>query len=273
MPKSLLRAKVQYLATADGGKATYYASEAGVDHAQAHDGQFRYCEVEIHNGRNNPNWNVDKEGFQLLADQSTSVTDFQNEEQVTSVFYKEVEEILLKHIKGATRVEIFDHTRRASTAALRQRLQCREPSAIVHNDYTGKSATKRLYDMLPEEAPSLSQKRFAIVNLWRSIAGTTVQSSPLAFCDSTSMNVHQELISVKRVAKNRIGELQMALYSPDHKWYYFPQLLTAKEVLIFKTFDSCADKNQFTIHTALDGVGDVSVPRQSIEIRAFVFFD
>jgi hypothetical protein len=268
-----VRAQVQYLATANDGTATYYASEAGADlQQQEHTGQFSFCDLHIHNGRSNKNdWSVDREGFQLI-EQSTSVDDFRDENQVTTVFYKEVKEALLKNIKGATRVEIFDHTRRASTAELRKKLHCREPSSIVHNDYTSKSATKRLFDMLPQEAENLSKKRFAIVNLWRSMAGT-IESAPLAFCDSTSIhNIERDLISVQRVAKNRIGELQMALFSPDHQWYYFPNL-TANEALIFKTFDSESSVNKFTLHTALDNVGDESVPRQSIEIRAFIFFD
>jgi len=83
--------------------------------------------------------------------------------------------------------------------------------------------------------------------------------------------VGNDIISVKRVAKDRIGEIQMSLYNSQHQWYYFP-LLTAEEVLIFKTFDSDSAVNQFTLHTALGAVGDSSVPRESIEIRAFVFF-
>ena len=269
-----LKAKVQYLASADDDNtATYYASQAGVAEAQAHEGQFQFCEVVVENGRRKGDgfWDVDRQGVKLVHHPST-VKDFQSESEVKDIFYEEVKVILLQHVKGAKRIEIFDHTRRASTAEIRTKMNCREPSAIIHNDYTEKSAKKRLGDMLPQEAEELSKKRFAIVNLWRSIAGT-VESSPLAFCDSTSIDIQKDLISVKRVAKDRIGELQMALSSPNHKWYYFPRM-TADEALIFKTFDSssCDNINKFTLHTALDGVGDVSVPRQSIEIRAFVFF-
>ena len=269
-----LTAKVQYLATAnDDNTATYYASQAGESQAQPHDGQFRYHEVRIENGRDKGNafWDLDRQGVKLV-DQTTEVRDFLSDAQVEVTFYPEVKKVLLEHVKGAARIEIFDSTRRASSVELRQSLNCREPSAIIHNDYTEKSATKRLYDMLPDEAHELSKHRFAIVNLWRSIAGT-VESSPLAFCDSTSIDVKKDLISVKRVAKDRIGELQMALHRPTHKWFYFP-LMTADEALIFKTFDSTNSEtiNKFTLHTALDGVGDAAKPRQSIEIRAFVFF-
>jgi hypothetical protein len=271
MPADSVKAQVQYLASADeGNTATYYASQAGVDQAKEHDGQFQLHAVEIQNGRKDGTRSVDIQGFQFLNHVS-SVTEYHNDTLVKEVFYEEVKDILLQNVPGAKRVEIFDHTRRASTADLRKDLNCREPSAIIHNDYTAKSANKRLNDMLPDEAQVLSKKRFAIVNLWRSIAGT-VQSVPMAFCDSTSIDIQQDLVSVKRLANDRIGELQMALHSPRHRWYYFP-LMTSEEAVIFKTFDSEASVNQFTLHTALDGVGDASVPRQSIEIRAFVFFE
>jgi len=269
--KDLVKSKIQFLESADeGGTATYHASQAGADETKEHDGQFQKCEVCIYNGRTRRHWDLDQQGF-CLTTHSTEVTDFQSDQQVQEILYAEAKKVLLQHIRGATRIEIFDHTRRASTAKLRKELKCRETAEIVHNDYTGKSATKRLYDMLPSEADILIKQRFAIVNLWRSTAGT-IQSCPLAFCDSTSLNRQRDLISVKRVAQDRIGELQMALYSPDHQWYYFPNM-TMDEALIFKTYDSSPKVNQFTLHTALQDIGDAKVPRQSIEIRAFVFFE
>ena len=62
--------------------------------------------------------------------------------------------------------------------------------------------------MLPDEADRLLAGHFAIINLWRSIAGV-VETMPLAFCDSTTVKA-DDLVSVERVAKDRVGELQMA---------------------------------------------------------------
>ena len=110
----VLKAQVKYLASADeGNTATYYASQAGVDQAQEHDGLFAFQEVAVQNGRERV-WSVDQEGFQLI-EHASSVKDYHNDTEVKDVFYEEVKAILLKHVPGAKRVEIFDHTRRAST--------------------------------------------------------------------------------------------------------------------------------------------------------------
>jgi len=115
-----LIAQVKYLASADeNNSAIYYASEAGVDQAKEHDGQFEWKEVNIQNGRRLHATDLDREGFQLIHHIS-NVQDYYNDDQIKEIFYKEVKGILLKHIAGAQRIEIFDHTRRASTSDLRK---------------------------------------------------------------------------------------------------------------------------------------------------------
>ena len=277
-----VRAKARYLvsttttpANGDDGntRAAYHASQAGDTKIRDHEREdLRVHEVEVRNARCcTQQWDLDIQGVKLVQNK-TAVKDFYADD-VQHLFYKEVKELLLQHIPGARRIEIFDHTFRASTAELRKQLVCREPSASVHNDYTANSARKRLLDVLPEEAKLLLSQggRFAIVNLWRSATGT-VESAPMTFCDSTTIDVEKDLIPIKRVAKDRVGEIQLAEYNPSHRWYYWPRL-KPDEALLFKTFDSSdSGVNKFTLHTALEEVGDLSVPRQSIEVRAFVFF-
>lgn len=265
------KCNVQYLK--EGEKANFYASEPGVEETDPLGAEFLSCEIEAQNARiagGHDDWDLDRQGFKLV-DHPTAVKDFHSDKEIEEILYKEVKELITKHVKGAKRVEVFDHTKRASAPDLRKTSQGREPSAQVHNDYTGKSATKRLHDMLPEEAEELSKQRFAIVNVWRSIAGT-IQTSPLAFIDSTTINAQKDLITAKRISKDRIGELQFALYDKSHKWYYFHEM-NQNEAVLFKTFDSDENVNQFTLHTALNGIGNTQVPRQSIEVRSFVFFD
>ena len=148
----------------------------------------------------------------------------------------------------------------------------REPSAVIHNDYTQWSAEKRLCEILPDEAKELMTRRFAIINIWRSIAGR-VESHPLAFCDSTSL-ADGDLVEVTRQAKDRVGQIQMARFNPAHEWYYFPAMEPGEAALI-KTYDSATDgRNRFTIHTAFDDPTSPpdAAPRQSIESRCFAFF-
>ena len=140
------------------------------------------------------------------------------------------------------------------------------------HDYTQWSAEKRLREILPDDAEELMTRRFAIINIWRSIAGR-VESHPLAFCDSTSL-ADGDLVKVTRQAKDRVGQIQMARFNPAHKWYYFPAM-EAGEAALIKTYDSATDgRNRFTIHTAFDDPTSPpdAAPRQSIETRCFAFF-
>src|SRR5690606_5163639 len=75
---------------------------------------------------------LDREGLELRRHE-TAVEDFYDEDAVKRVYYAEVER-LLKRVTGASRVLIFDHTRRTDAEGRRRGL--REPAGRIHNDYT-----------------------------------------------------------------------------------------------------------------------------------------
>ena len=210
----------------------------------------------------------------MLVPYSTGVRDFYDDGEIAAVYEDEVK-ALVKRETGANRVEIFDHTRRAVSEDIRRTRMIREPASTVHNDYTARSGRTRLEDHFvdaPDEAENLLKGRFAIVNVWRSIRGT-VQTGPLALCDASSV-APEDLVPVQRKARDRMGEIQMALYAPGQRWYYFPRM-TMDEALLIKTFDSKDDgRARFTIHTAFeDPAAPAGAPsRESIETRCFVFF-
>ena len=263
---------VKYLAN-DKDLAVYIASRGGGDITE-HKGNYINQQVVIHNGRkSDKNFNLDEQGFTLISGHSM-VDDFYDDEEIADVYENEVK-TLVKTATGATRIEIFDHTRRAASLEVQKTRMIREPASIVHNDYTAQSGPKRLRDYFCDnriEADALLQRRFTIVNVWRSIAGT-VRNAPLAFCDASSITP-QDLIPVERQARERIGEIQLALYSPTHCWYYFPEM-EPDEVLLFKTYDSVTDgRARFTLHTSFkDPNAAADVPnRESIETRCFAFF-
>ena len=203
-----VKATVQYIYES-GDQAAYYASEAG-GAAATHGGRFDSRVIQIKDARRaEAVLDLDREGFQLVP-QASAVTDFYDDEQLASNYNAEVT-ALIKQITGAQRVDVFDHTRRAATNQLRRTEKSREPSSVIHNDYTEWSAEQRLRTLLPDEADRLLAGHVAIINLWRSIAGV-VETMPLALCDSTTVKA-DDLVSVKRVAKDRVGELQMARFN------------------------------------------------------------
>lgn len=267
-----IEASLTYLA--DGENAAVYVASVGGGEVAPHEGNYLRKSVTIRNARaRREPFALDREGFELVPS-TTRVTDFYDDEQIARIYEDEVRALVKAHT-GAARVEIFDHTRRSDSDDLRKARMIREPAATIHNDYSAESGPRRLRDHFadaPDEAERLLQGRFAIVNVWRSIRGA-VRRSPMTLCDATSIEV-EDLISVTRKARDRIGEIQMALYNPDHRWWYFPGM-TMEEALLIKTFDSETEGvARFTPHTAFEppGIPADAPARESIETRCLVFF-
>ena len=242
--------------------------------ATLHEGNYVMKTVAIHNGRlRAEGFSLDREGF-MLTHQVSAVTNFYDDGQIATVYEAEVK-ALVRKVTGAERIEIFDHTRRAASLDVQKARTIREPASIIHNDYTAGAGPKRLRDHFPDapdEAEALLSRRFAIVNVWRSIRGP-VLTAPLALCDAASV-ASEDLVSIERRAKDRIGEIQLAIYNPAHLWYYFPKM-QMDEALLIKTYDSEIDgRARFTIHTSFeDPTSPVDAPpRESLETRCFAFF-
>ena len=272
MPPDPIKANLKFLANLDE-PLVYIPSKGGGDETD-HVGNFTMQEVSIHDGRRDKSSSsLDVEGFRLVS-QKTKVEDFYDDVQVERTYHEEVK-ALLTEMTGATRVEIFDDTRRSSSLAQQQDKNIREPADIVHNDYTAASGIKRLRDHFKDdqdEAEKLLQRRFAIVNVWRSIAGPVV-NHPVALCDAATVRP-EDLVSVERRAEERIGEIQVALFGPEQRWYTFPEM-QMDEALLIKTFDSETDgRARFTLHTSFaDPHAPADAPpRESIETRCLLFF-
>lgn len=268
----MITAELKFLANLDH-PLVYIPSRGGGDETE-HQGNFASHEVEIRNARDKmPSTGLDAQGFRLVS-QSTQVADFYDNAEIESVYHNEVT-ALLKSLIGAKRVEIFDDTRRASSRKVQTRRKVREPANIVHNDYTARSGIRRLRDHFvdqPEEAEHQLKRHFAIINVWRSIA-STVTDYPLVICDATTVRP-DDLVSMERRAEERIGELQVALYHPEQRWYYYPAM-QMDEALVFKTFDSAEDgRTRFTLHSSCKDrtAPRDAPPRESIETRCLVFF-
>jgi hypothetical protein len=214
---------------------------------------------------------LDVEGFAFI-DHATEVADFYNETQVTEIYYPEMERLLAR-ATGAEKVVVFDHTRRAGTLAPDMKQGLRDPVRRVHADYTPKSGPQRVRDLLDEDEAQLRLKqRFAIVNVWRPIRGPLVEA-PLALCDAQTA-APGDFVETDQIYRDRIGETYNITYSAGQRWFYFPRMRTDEAVLI-KSYDSATDgRARFTAHGAFDDptMPAGALPRESIEIRALVFY-
>ena len=223
---------------------------------------------------------LDREGFELCA-QSSAVTDFQDDEEVKSVHYAEIER-LIRHVAGAARVRVFDHIRRSSRDGS---AGARVPVFAVHNDYTPRSGSQRVRDLFPGEAADLLQRRFSLINAWHPVQGP-VESFPLAVCDGRTIRP-KDLVATDLVYEgddggafsraqrpDSIGEVFNLAHNPEHGWFYFPRM-EREEILLFKCFDSAIDgRARLTAHTAFDDPDTAAdaAPRESIELRALALF-
>ena len=269
MPDAV-RAPINYILPT-GEKPVTYLSDPGSRSAQRN-AAYHEVEVTIRDARPAAqSFTLEREGF-ALATGASAVSDFFDDDEVEGIYSREVER-LVKQASGAAEVLVFDHTIRVADDTVRSERKVREPVHVAHNDYTDRSAPQRARDLLPaERAEALLQRRFAVVQTWRPIAGP-VQDRPLAICDARSIAA-RDLVETDLVYADRVGEVLQLSHNPDHRWFYFPEM-DPGEALVFKTYDSLADgRARFTAHTAFahpDAPADAR-PRQSIESRTLAFF-
>lgn len=218
---------------------------------------------------------LDHEGFELRRHR-TAALDLYDDATVENVYYPEIE-ALLRGVTGASRVIIFDATRRSDGGAGASNPDGRRgPATRVHVDYTEKSGPQRLKDLVGEaEALRLlaSGARIIQINVWRPIRGP-VARSPLALADASSVRP-EDLIATDQVFPNRVGEIYHLAYNPSQRWYYAPAM-TPDEVILIKGWDSLNDgRARFTPHSAFD-LPDTPADapaRESLEVRTLVVIE
>lgn len=235
--------------------------------------QYREHEMAVRDGRPlRGTFNLDVHGF-VFVDHATRVKDFTDEAERARVYDPEVQALIKKH-SGASEVLVFDHTIRIGDEGMQKAWGARPTVKGVHNDYTERSAPRRLRDIVGDaQAERRFEKRWAIIQVWRPIRGK-VLAEPLGICDGRTIP-QKGFIRVERRYRDRTGEVYHIAHNPAHEWFYFPHM-ERHEALVFKVFDSDAGKpSRFTAHSAFDDPGTPAgaPPRESIETRTFAFFD
>jgi hypothetical protein len=238
-----------------------------IRHSGPHDARI----VTIHDGRpQRASFHLDDAGFEL-ADHPTRMRNFHDPDELAAVYYPEMQRLIADR-SGASRVHVFDHTLRTSDEADRAARKIREPVKSVHNDYTEWSGPNRLRELLPDEAEALLKRRMAIIQVWRAI-NTPIARNPLTIADARSLEP-ADFIAAERRFPDRVGEIYQFKYNPAHRWTWFPNM-RRDEALVFKVYDSQTDgRARWGAHTSFDDPATApnAAPRESIEIRAFVFF-
>lgn len=190
--------------------------------------------------------------------------DFNDDEHIKKVYYPEVEKLVLDNVPGANRVLLFDHTIRRSNPDAP-----RAPVTRVHIDQTAKSAAQRVRYHLPDEAETLLNGRYRIINVWRPLNGPVV-ASPLAFAASNSVP-DDAVVPVEHRYPHRTGETAGIKASEGQEWHYWSGMQN-DERLFLQCFDSRGNGARVP-HTAFvdPRTKDDWPGRESIEVRALVF--
>lgn len=226
--------------------------------------------VVIHDARTQAGQlSLERHGIELHQ-RPSSVEDLYSDAHVKQAYYPEIE-TLVKEASGASRVVIFDHTRRRDDGGTGG---TKTPAGRAHNDYTEWSAPQRVRDLLgEEEAYRLRDVPFVQINAWRPIRGP-VKRSPLAVLDAETLDP-DDLIATDMIYPDRTGEIYHLAFNPAQRWLYFPAM-ERDEVLLIKGYDSRTDSRaRFVPHTAFSepGTDTDAPPRESIEVRTLAFFE
>lgn len=219
-------------------------------------------------------YTLDRDAFAIIRGVPESKEKgFVDDESIQANYYPEVEDLLLKNIPEATKVVIFDHTiRRADPGANRA------PVNRTHIDQTAASAAMRVRRHLGDDAERLLQGRYRIINVWRPLNKKPVESFPLAFASSNTVDDADVIPVEHRYANGYNGFTAAIQHNPNQQWHYLSGM-TSGERLLLECFDSEALKEGSRVqggrvaHTAFT---DPRTPpdaegRESIEVRILVF--
>lgn len=219
-------------------------------------------------------YSLDRDAFQVIQDVPESAEkDFVDDDSIKTNYYPELEALLLDNIPGAHKVVFFDHTvRRANPNANRA------PVTRTHIDQTAASAAMRVRRHLGDDAEKLLQGRYRIINVWRPLNKKPVESFPLAFASSRTVE-DDDIIPVEhRYNSGYTGYTAAIKHNGDQQWHYLSGM-TGNERLLLECFDSEALKEGSGVqggrlaHTAFEDPRTRSDAegRESIEVRTLVF--
>ncbi|KAF9877692.1 methyltransferase [Colletotrichum karsti] len=273
VPRGPVRATLNFYAAPEDGSAPYntIVPQGLPGRNYSDDAQ----ETLIHDVRGRESdYNLDADAFLVIRDQPPSAEkSFVDDDSIKANYYPELERLILEHVPGSNRVLFFDHTiRRADPEANRN------PVTRVHIDQTPASVIQRIKRHLPEEADKLLAGRYRLINVWRPLNKNPVESFPLAFASSSTLD-DEDIVPIEhRYSTGYTGQTAGIKFSPKQKWHYLSGM-TGDERLLLECFDSEGLRDGTGVqggrlaHTAF--VDPRTRPeaegRESIEVRALVF--
>jgi hypothetical protein len=270
-PAGAVEADIEFLVPGPERPFAYGGEPDGREPPPSATFEPRRVRIEDIRGRAGPS--LDANGAALLA-APTTVRNFYDDDELRGRYYPESAE-LIRAATGASRVVVFDHNvRRGARLELRpDRYDQGRPVHHAHADYTPASARRRLGNEFGAAAAALARHRWLQVNLWRPLRAP-LRDAPLALCDGASL-APSSLRAAELRYPDRCGELYYLAHGAGQRWFY-PSDMGVDEAWLFKNHDSAPPGHaRIAPHAAFaDPCPRPHVPpRESIEVRAFAFFD
>lgn len=161
------------------------------------------------------------------------------------------------------------------------------PAFDVHVDYTARRANALADNLLKEQGTGKREdyRRIMMVNFWRAVSPGP-QNWPLALIDGASVRdsegIINELVYTDNIpARDQIPptlpfdpmypEGTLFLHQEWHRWFYFSNM-TRDELLVFRLYDSDEGNAWRVPHCSFFNEQQGAITRQSVEIRAAVYF-
>ncbi len=272
-----VEAMVEYIAPHCGPTLRYLG-----DGQEVNTGAFERHTVFVADARAlTPRPTLASAGFELAR--HTSGVDFYDDQGAETAYAHEIEPLLLA-LTRADKAVLFGARRRHTGPISPQTL----PGASdVHVDYAAPDARRMALALLgPEGEAGMPYRRFMAVNLWRSLSPPP-QDRPLAICDGRSVvtqgGVFNTLMLVDAIPPPEARPSEpppdpaarrgfLFHHDPAHLWRYYPDM-GPDEVVLFKLYDSTETGPWRCPHVSfVDPTVQGAPPRESYEIRSFVYF-
>lgn len=258
-----IKATIRYVVK--GERAIFYASEREKSYWPGDDHEVLITDLRSVD----PLPSIERNGFVLLRE-SSAMRNFLDPGEVQQVLYPEAI-AMAKRLNGASHAIAFGPVARSDSP---EGSQSRLPAFGAHVDYGRRTIEDMARPVLGDQADYWLGKRVVLMNLWRPI--TTVQRTPLALCDAST--VRRDDLNDSEIRGGLDDPNRPPLFgynisfSPAHRWFYTSQM-QPDELYAFKLYDSDSTRPQWTGHTAIndpESPGDAPA-RQSMEIRTISF--
>jgi len=176
-----------------------------------------------------------------------AIDDFQNKATpVRQIYSKEVDALVKKLMPSA--LEVFPPAQGIRRVAGSSVSSGKSMVRTVHNDYAREfekidaSYPNMVLSKQRERQRELGTSEHMLINLWRPTLPMSkpCRDFPLCFCDPSTVKEDDLVVSESKTDKEGNTNVTVALkYSPDQKWYFYPDM-TVDEVVVFKQFDQFA---------------------------------